>query len=192
MNKHSDLPANVIVVDAGYLDFAAGDMRKYFSTRIGRNIEKMNYDSFVLPLLAEAGLNEQNEDILIINIYDEDSAKFDHIVPADLATELNNASAETPFGTVHFMSVTAEGMASRKDFFIEIMAQAALTESVKRIALIPPGNEYDNEIKDVMTQYPDKEYMRFDIVNRQEEKSIRNHTLVYPVMQALGIQADEL
>ena len=113
-------------------------------------------------------------------------------MPSDLEKELNGVAFQSPYGEYSFASVPSEGMVTREDLFLDLLSIVADSADVKRMIVISFNEEYGKKVADALNEIKDKEVIQFRMNEPDAPVKYKWEMLAFPVMQALGIKADEL
>ena len=85
-----------------------------------------------------------------------------------------------------------EGMVTREDLFLDLLSIVADSADVKRMIVISFNEEYGKKVADALNEIKDKEVIQFRMNEPDAPVKYKWEMLAFPVMQALGIKADEL
>ena len=124
--------------------------------------------------------------------YDEESDQLVHCHPSDLVKELNGVAFQSPYGEYSFASVPSEGMVSREDLFLDLLSIVADSADVKRMIVVSFNEEYGKKVSDALHEVKGKEIIQFRMNEPEVQVEYKWDMLAFPVMQALGIRAEEL
>lgn len=186
------LAETVVLVDAAFLNFVIADIKKYFEATLHRPLQEVDISMLTTYFTLDAGIKEGNNEILFLFIYDEESACLQHCYPADLQKELNGVAFQNSYGEYTFASVPSEGMVSREDLFLDLLSIVADTADVKRMIIISSDEEYGEKVVDALQKVEGKEIIQFRMDEPATAVNYKWEMLAFPLMQALGIKAEEL
>lgn len=122
----------------------------------------------------------------------KESGNLAHCRPSDLEKELNGVAFQSPYGEYSFASVPSEGMVSREDLFLDLLSIVADSADVKKMILVSFNEEYGKKVTDALNEVQGKEIVQFRMNEPDTPVAYKWDMLAFPVMQALGIRADEL
>lgn len=109
-----------------------------------------------------------------------------------MVKELNGVAFQSPYGEYSFASVPSEGMVSREDLFLDLLSIVADSADVKRMIVVSFNEEYGKKVSDALHEVKGKEIIQFRMNEPEVQVEYKWDMLAFPVMQALGIRAEEL
>ena len=177
------LSETVVLIDAAFLNFVITDMKGYFEDTLQRSLQEIDLSILTTYLTLDAGITEGKNEVQFLFVYDKESGRLVHCRPSDLEKELNG---------VAFASVPSEGMVTREDLFLDLLSIVADSADVKRMIVISFNEEYGKKVADALNEIKDKEVIQFRMNEPDAPVKYKWEMLAFPVMQALGIKADEL
>lgn len=194
MNKKPQvkLSETVVLIDAAFLDFVITDIKKYFEATLHRLLPNINLPILTTYFTLDAGIQEGNNEIQFLFIYDNDSVCLQHCEPSDLKRELNGVAFQSPYGEYFFASVPTEDMVSREDLFLDLLSIVADSADVKRMIIISSDEEYGEKVVDALQKVEGKEIIQFRMDEPATAVNYKWEMLAFPLMQALGIKVEEL
>lgn len=193
MANEMNFAETVMLIDAAYLDKVCDDLRKHFSTVVGRELPKADLPLLVECLALDAGLQFGENTVQVLFVYDSESERMAACLPEDLRKELNNVAFKSHLGEFAFYSFEPSEMAGRDELFLESLKVVADSKDVKRLVVVPSEEEYGNEIPSILNKVDGKDGMVVFGMNPPAETiSCRWEMLGFAILQALGVKADEL
>lgn len=186
------LAETVVLIDAAFLNFVITDIKGYFETTLHRPLQEIDISILTTYLTLDAGITEGNNEIQFFFVYDKESARLQHCQPSDLQKELNGVAFQSPYGEYSFASVPSEGMVSREDLFLDLLSIVSDSSDVKRMVVISFNEEYGKKVTDVLHEVKGKEIIQFRMDEPATPVNYKWEMLAFPLMQALGIKAEEL
>ena len=186
------LSETVVLIDAAFLNFVITDMKGYFEDILQRSLQEIDLSLFTSYLTLDAGINEGKNEVQFLFVYDKESRHLQHCQPSDLQEELNGVAFQSPYGEFSFAGVPSEGMVSREDLFMDLLSVVSDSADVKRMIVVSFNEEYGKKVTDVLQGLKGKEVMQFRMNEPEISVNYKWDMLAFPVMQALGIRADEL
>ena len=192
MDKKIKLPEIVMLIDAAFLNYVISDLKSYFEKMLNRPLREIDLSLLTTYLALDAGISEGDNKAQLLFVYDKDSSKLLFCKPADLKEELNGVAFQSPYGEYSFASVPSEGMVTREDLFLDLLSIVADSADVKRMIVISFNEEYGKKVADALNEIKDKEVIQFRMNEPDAPVKYKWEMLAFPVMQALGIKADEL
>ena len=186
------LSETVVLIDAAFLNFVITDMKGYFEKTLQRSLQEIDLSILTTCLTLDAGITEGKNEVQFLFVYDKESGRLVHCQPSDLEKELNGVAFQSPYGEYSFASVPSEGMVSREDLFLDLLSIVADSADVKRMIVISFNEEYGKKVTDSLNEIKGKEVIQFRMDEPDAPLAYKWDMLAFPIMQALGIKADEL
>ena len=186
------LSETVVLIDAAFLNFVITDMKGYFEKTLQRSLQEIDISMLTTYLTLDAGITEGKNEVQFLFVYDKDSSHLVHCHPSDLEKELNGVAFQSPYGEYSFASVPSEGMVSREELFLDLLAIVSDSADVKRMIVVSFNEEYGKKVTDALHEVKGKEIIQFRMNEPEASVEYKWDMLAFPVMQALGIRADEL
>lgn len=186
------LSETVVLIDAAFLNFVIMDMKRYFEETLQRTLQEIDLSMLTTYLTLDAGIVEGKNEVQFLFVYDKDSNKLQNCQPSDLKNELNGVAFQSPYGEYLFASVPSEGMVSREALFLDLLSIISDSADVKKMIIISFNEEYEDKVTTVLSEVKEKEIIQFRMNEPQIPVEYKWDMLAFPVMQALGIRADEL
>lgn len=186
------LSETVVLIDAAFLNFVITDMKGYFEETLQRSLQEIDLSMLTTYLTLDAGITEGKNEVQFLFVYDKDSSHLAYCHPSDLEKELNGVAFQSPYGEYSFASVPSEGMVSREELFLDLVAIVSDSADVKRMIVVSFNEEYGKKVTDALHEVKGKEIIQFRMNEPEASVEYKWDMLAFPVMQALGIRADEL
>ena len=186
------LSETVVLIDAAFLNFVITDMKGYFEKTLQRSLQEIDLSMLTTYLTLDAGITEGKNEVQFLFVYDKDSSHLVHCHPSDLEKELNGVAFQSPYGEYSFASVPSEGMVSREELFLDLLSIVSDSADVKRMIVVSFNEEYGKKVTDALHEVKGKEIIQFRMNEPEASVEYKWDMLAFPVMQALGIRADEL
>lgn len=186
------LSETVVLIDAAFLNFVIMDMKGYFEETLQRALQEIDLSMLTTYLTLDAGIVEGKNEVQFLFVYDKNSSKLQNCQPSDLENELNGVAFQSPYGEYLFASVPSEGMVSREDLFLDLLSIISDSADVKKIIVISFNEEYGDKVIMALNEIKEKEVIQFRMNEPQIPVEYKWDMLAFPVMQAMGIRADEL
>ena len=167
-------------------------MKGYFEKTLRRSLQEIDLSILTTYLTLDAGITEGKNEVQFLFVYDKDSERLVYCQPSDLEKELNGVAFQSPYGEYSFASVPSEGMVTREDLFLDLLSIVADSADVKRMIVVSFNEEYGKRVTDALNEIKGKEVIQFRMNEPDAPLAYKWDMLAFPVMQALGIRADEL
>lgn len=185
------LAENVIIIDAAFYNFITSDMKKYFEERLNRKLQDIDITRFATDIALDAGVQCGNNSIQLLWVYNDQAVKLSNSVPSDLSTELNGVAFKSEYGEFSFAGVPCSDMVTREELFMDLLNITADSADVKRIVLIPYGQEYGAKVEKAITKIKEKDLVLFWMNQPQNMNGYRLENLMFPMLHAFNIRPDE-
>ena len=182
----------VVLIDAAFLNFVITDIKGYFEKTLHRSLQEIDLSKLTTYMTLDAGITEGKNEVQFLFVYDKESSRLQYCQPSDLQEELNGVAFQSPYGEYSFASVPSEGMVSREDLFLDLLSIVSDSADVKRIIVISFNEEYGKKVTDALREVKDKDIIQFRMNEPEFPVDYKWDILAFPVMQALGIKAEEL
>ena len=182
----------VVLIDAAFLNFVITDIKGYFEKTLHRSLQEIDLSKLTTYMTLDAGITEGKNEVQFLFVYDKESSRLQYCQPSDLQEELNGVAFQSPYGEYSFASVPSEGMVSREDLFLDLLSIVSDSADVKRIIVISFDEEYGKKVTDALREVKDKDIIQFRMNEPEFPVDYKWDILAFPVMQALGIKAEEL
>ena len=140
----------------------------------------------------DAWITEGKNEVQFLFVYDKVSSRLQFCLTSFLQEELNGVAFQSPYGEYSFASVPSEGMVSREDLFLDLLSIVSDSADVKRMIVISFNEEYGKKVTDALHEVKGKEVIQFRMNEPELPVDYKWDMLAFPVMQALGIKAEEL
>ena len=182
----------VVLIDAAFLNFVITDIKGYFEETLHRSLQEIDLSMLTTYITLDAGITEGMYEVQFLFEYDNGSSRLQYFQPSDLQEELNGVAFQSPYGEYSFASVPSEGMVSREDLFLDLLSIVSDSADVKRMIVISFNEEYGKKVTDALHEVKGKEVIQFRMNEPELPVDYKWDMLAFPVMQALGIKAEEL
>lgn len=186
------LSETVVLIDAAFLNFVITDIKGYFEKTLHRSLQEIDLSKLTTYMTLDAGITEGKNEVQFLFVYDKESSRLQYCQPSDLQKELNGVAFQSPYGEYSFASVPSEGMVSREDLFLDLLSIVSDSADVKRIIVISFNEEYGKKVTDALREVKGKDIIQFRMNEPEFPVDYKWDILAFPVMQALGIKAEEL
>ena len=186
------LAETVVLIDAAFLNFVITDIKNYFEKTLQRSLQEIDLSMLTTYITLDAGITEAKNEVQFLFVYDKESSRLQYCQPSDLQEELNGVAFQSPYGEYSFASVPSEGMVSREDLFLDLLSIVSDSADVKRMIVISFNEEYGKKVTDALHEVKGKEVIQFLMNEPELPVDYKWDMLAFPVMQALGIKAEEL
>lgn len=186
------LSETVVLIDAAFLNFVITDMKGYFEKTLQRSLQEIDLSMLTTYLTLDAGITEGKNEVQFLFVYDKTSSRLVYCQPSDLGQELNGVAFQSQYGEYSFASVPSEGMVSREDLFLDLLSIVSDSADVKKMIVVSFNEEYGKRVTDALRVVKGKEIIQFRMNEPESPVEYKWEMLAFPVMQALGIKAEEL
>lgn len=187
---------NVIVVDADYIDQVAFNLTVNFERMIGRRIPLADLARWVECVALDGGVRQRKEhqETTVVLVHDK---KMDHLrnfMPSNYKQELEGKAFRSPLGEFALHTVPVEEITTKTNLLTDIIDVVLQQNDVKRIMVVPNGEEGDayERIRRQLQPISDEKRITLFAMQPMPGGNFRQEILGYSLMQALGISGEEL
>jgi hypothetical protein len=193
MEKKIPFAPIVMLIDATYLDRVGCDMTAHFAPIVNRELPKADLANLLECLALDAGVQLGENEVQVIFIYEAGEEKMKFCTPSLLNKELHNMAFKSQLGEFFLYAFQPSDMATREDLFIESLQLAGESKDVRRFIIVPDEDGYGKRIGDYINKVEGKESITvFGMNPPAYEGDYSFEMLGFPVLQSLGIRAEEL
>ncbi len=191
------LSENIIIADADYIDYVAFQLSVQFERIIGRKIPPADISQWAVNVALDGGLrnNGKEHQTQIVLIHNADKDRLTNFTPAVYEKELNGQAFRDPqFGEFVLNAFPVEDIISKEDYFLDLIQTITTHEEIKRVMIIPngeEGNSYDKIRQTLQTVDNDQRITLFSM-RPMPGGNFRQEILGYSLMNALGIKDEEI
>lgn len=193
MEKKIPFAPVVMLIDATYLDRVGCDMTAHFAPIVNRELPKADLANLLECLALDAGVQLGENEVQVIFIYEAGEEKMKFCTPSLLNKELHNMAFKSQLGEFSLYAFQPSDMATREDLFIESLQLAGESKDVRCFIIVPDEDGYGKRIGDYINKVEGKESITvFGMNPPAYEGDYSFEMLGFPVLQSLGIRAEEL
>jgi hypothetical protein len=206
MNQHeTKWSANVILVDADYLDNVARNLIERFERLLGRQIAKGSMTVWADCVALDGGLRPGDNQIQVVIIHPKEKRGLNHLDPSDFAEHLSGKAFKDNIGEFVFDCYPAEEeFVDYDDFFVDALQLITAQKEVKRLMVVTHAENalLYNKVREVLNGADDEKAITIFSMqpatdgespsDGMQGKKIRQEILGYSLMAALGIKAEEI
>ncbi len=196
MNQKVKLEDTVILIDTVFYNFLVTDIKNHFEKQLNRALEVIDLPSLTTYLSLDMGLCAGDNTVQLLWLYTKQISDLQFTKPSSLKSDLDGKAFQNEVGEFLMASVSTEDLVPIGELYVEVLQMALESENVKKIALIADYSSYKDMLNKVLSdnkgKLKEKEVVFFNMGEVQKMENVRKEILVYPLMQALGIKADDL
>lgn len=193
MEKKIPFAPVVMLIDASYLDRVGSDMSVHFAPIVNRELPKADLTNLLECLALDAGIQLGENEVQVIFIYDAGEEKMNFCTPSNLGRELHDVAFKSQLGEFSLYAFQPSDMATREDLFIESFQLAGESKDVHRIIIVPDEDGYGERMGNYINKVKGKESITvFGMNPPAYEGDYSFEMLGFPILQSLGIRAEEL
>lgn len=206
MNQHeTKWSANVILVDADYLDNVARNLIERFERLLGRQIAKGSMAVWADCVALDGGLRPGDNQIQVVIIHPKEKKGLNHLDPSDFAEHLSGKAFKDNIGEFVFDCYSAEEeFVDYDDFFVDALQLITAQKEVKRLMVVTHAENalLYNKVREVLNGADDEKTITIFSMqpatdgkspsDGMQGKKIKQEILGYSLMAALGIKAEEI
>ena len=187
--KETKWEANVILVDADYVDKVAFDLTVNFERMIGRRIPQADMAQWLECVALDGGLREGDHQTQVVLLHKQ--AKMENFNPG-IFTELDGKAFNGRLGEFQISCVPVEDLTTTDDLFIDSMQVLSNAQEVKRLIVVPNAEHIYNKVRVGLRHADDEKRITVLAMQPMEGGNFRQEILGYSLMAALGIRSEEL
>jgi len=194
MNENTHWSENIIIADANYIDKVAFDLIVNFERMIGRHIPQADLARWLDCIALDGGIREGENEIQVVLIHTKGDKAMENFVPSNYAEELNDKAFKDHLGEFSITTLEVEDIVSRTQFINDIIGAAAIQKEVKRMMIIPDGEDgvtYD-QIRGALSHVDDDKRITMFAMQPMMGGNFRQEILGYSLLNALGIRPEEV
>ncbi len=184
----------VYLFDATFYNFIVTDIKKHFETTLNRQFNSVELFDLISYLALDLGITESSPTSQVIWLHDKETSELMFSQPNNFKADLDGKAFRNEIGEFLMASVSTENLVPLNQLFLEVLQMTLESDEVKRIALIGDYNSYGKDIFNLLDAeiLKKKEVVLFNMGDVNLQEGVRGEILAYPLMQALGIRADDL
>lgn len=186
------LADTVVLIDAAYLNLVIMDIQGYYEEKLQRDLQEIDLSRLALYLMLDTGIERGEHKVQFVFVYDKEASRIVHSNPSDMRNELDGVAFQCSYGEYMFACVCAEDIVPREDLFMDLLTVVAGSDSVKKLVVMPFNELYGDRVSEVLDEVEGKEIFLFHMVEPENLLKYKSGSPLFPVMQALGISADDL
>ncbi|MDD2644823.1 MAG: hypothetical protein PHG17_01370 [Bacteroides sp.] len=196
MNQKVKLEDTVILIDTVFYNFLVTDIKNHFEKQLNRTLEVIDLPTLTTYLSLDMGLCAGDNTVQLLWLYTKQISDLQFTKPSSLKSDLDGKAFQNEVGEFLMASVSTEDLVPIGELYVEVLQMALESENVKKIALIADYSSYKDMLNEVLSdneeKLKEKEVVFFNMGEVQKMENVRKEILAYPLMQALGIKADDL
>ena len=196
MNQKVKLEDTVILIDTVFYNFLVTDIKNHFEKQLNRALEVIDLPTLTTYLSLDMGLCAGDNTVQLLWLYTKQISDLQFTKPSSLKSDLDGKAFQNEVGEFLMASVSTEDLVPIGELYVEVLQMALESENVKKIALIADYSSYKDMLNKVLSdneeKLKEKEVVFFNMGEVQKMENVRKEILAYPLMQALGIKADDL
>ncbi len=193
MEKKIKLAETVILVDAAYLNFMLVNLKGFLEQQVNRDLSVISMADLLTYIALDAQIQEGGKAVQVILISDDSTLKLQNAEPSDLKTELDGVAFKSTIGEFMFSTAFTEGLVSREELFLDVLEISLESEDVKKLVVLSFDDEYGDAVLDKINKEGlKKEIIQFRMRELTQKVAFKSENLVFPLMKAFGISADEI
>ena len=190
---------NVILADADYIDRVAFDLIVNFERMLERRIPKADLSKWLECAAMDGGLKplDSNEapkyasrrNVQVILLHKQPQMENFH---PGTPEQLDGQAFEGPLGEFLISCVKVEELTTMDNLFADSLQLLANAAEVKRLIVIPDGEQYYNKVRECLRHADDEKHVTVPTMQPMEGGNFRQEILGYSLMAALGIRSEEI
>ena len=194
--QETEWSANVILVDADYVDKVVFNLIVNFERMLERQISKADMARWLECVALDGGLRPDDvASTQVVLIHTGQKEQMDNFVPGHFRNELDGKAFTGQLGEFAINAYPIEEIADGDSFFVEALKLMTARKEVRRVMVIPNAEDafIYNKVRESLRQVDDDE-KRITLFAMQPMPggNFRQEILGYSLLAALGISADEI
>ncbi len=196
--SHIRLSENIIIADADYIDYVAFQLSVQFERMLNRRIAPADLSRWAINVALDGGLRAKEgvkHETQVVLVHDKGKVRLDNFVPAHYADELDAKAFNDPSLGEFLVNAYAVGdVVSKDDYILDTVRTVTEHEEVKRLMVIPNGEEGDlyDQLRHALRHVDNDQRITLFAMQPMEGGNFRQEILGYSLMSALGIRGDEI
>lgn len=186
------LSETVVLIDTNFLNFVITSLKGYFEKALNRSLQDIDISVLTTYMVLDAGLVEGSGDKQFLLVHDKESSHLQHCHPSDLKKELDGIAFQNSYGEFFFASIPSENLVSRGELFLDLLTIVSDSADVKNLIVVSFNEEYGDQVTEILNGVKEKKVFQFRMFESEIPLNYQWQMLGFPIMQALGIKADEL
>mgnify|MGYP001020698460 CR=1 FL=1 len=196
MKPKIEFENTVFIFDSVFYNFIVSDIKRHFESSLNRKFNPIDLPGLITYLALDLGIDRGENTFQLLWLFDKDTPGLYFTQPSDFKQDLDGKAFRNDFGEFLMASVSTENLVTIGELYSEILQMALESKEVKRIALIADYQSYGKLLHKLFdaeeVRKKEKEVILFNMGDAKSQEGVRNEILAYPLMQALGIRADDL
>ena len=185
---------NVIIADADYVDRVAFDLTVNFERMLMRRVPKADLARWIDCIALDGGVSEGQNETHVVLVHDDKSTAMENFLPSEYDREINGKAFNDNLGEFLLTAVGVPELTSKDSMMLEMVQMVASRPEVKRIMLVPNGEEsniYDT-LRRALAHVDEEKRVTLFAMQPMPGGNFRQEILGYSLMSALGIKSEEL
>lgn len=190
--KASNRAANLILVDADYIDSVAFDITVNFERVLGRRIPPADLCRWLDCIALDGGLLPGDNSLSVVFLRSAKMNALSNFTPGDFAAELNGRAFRDNLGEFALSAFPVEEtLVTKAGFFVDVLNDSLAAAEVERIMVVADMAAYGADVKRACAAAKGKDVTLFGM-EPLSGRGFSSEILGYSLMSALGIRAEEL
>lgn len=187
-----DFSETVILIDSAQINKITS-AKRVFEQMTNRPLKDVDIDAMLEYFALDGGVRARDNEVQVIFIYDTDNKSLINCKPSDLAKDLNEVGYRSNLGEFLITSFSTGDVAVRQELYIETVKMLFESERAQRLILIPCMDEYKADIVSICEENKDKkEVTVLQVSDSDRSDAYKSEILLFPIMQAMGIEGNEI
>lgn len=185
---------NVIIADADYVDRVAFDLTVNFERMLMRQVPKADLARWIDCIALDGGVREGQNETHVVLLHDDKTTAMENFSPSEYDREINGKAFNDNLGKFLLTAVGVPELTSKDSMMLEMVQMVASRPEVKRIMLVPNGEEsyiYDT-LRRALARVDEEKRVTLFAMQPMPGGNFRQEILGYSLMSALGIKSEEL
>lgn len=196
-SQNIKMSENIIIVDGDYIDRVAFNLIVNFERMLNRKIPAADFSQWVVDIALDGRLKAGNHETQVVVLHDKNKAKLENFVPSNFQNELDKqAFTDEQLGEFIINTIaTGSALTEKDDVLLDVLRIALSHDEVRRIMIVPNAEDSNiysvirNTLKDVDDE---QKHITIFAMMPMEGGNFKQQILGYPLMNAMGITAEEI
>lgn len=193
MEEEKKIPETFILIDTSYLDFVSNDVKQNFERILARPLPAFDLVGLLTYISMDAGAQTAKSGSDVLFLSDLPDVHIRNCEPANLKKELDGKACMTEIGEMAFSFSNTEGFTTLKDLYTDTVNHLCKMKGLKRIALVASETFLDEISAEILKNKPESiDVVIFRMDHKESLEGLRHELLIYPLLKAFGVGAEEL
>lgn len=188
------MKANVVLVDADYVDSVAFELTETFSQMLFRHLAAADLAEWLVCAALDGGVPQGENAVQVVFIHTPEKTRLENFTPGLIDKELDGLAFHDEALGEFFMSCVEDRGRIMYDTPLMVDSVAAVLQSpeVERLIVVPEMAACGTQLLDLIAASEAKKQVTLLTMHPLEGRGFDHVMLGYSIMHALGIKSDEI